>query len=102
MRLKIAAIRAGTEPVGRLPEAAIHRWLEEPLICPKCSVSYGLVVDYDHAVDRWFAENSRPLIRLLKKAIFMGHGIDHRITHYETEGVIVRSFEQVEENPISG
>jgi hypothetical protein len=96
MRLKIAAIRSGTEPVGRLPEAAIHRWLEDPLICPKCSASYSLVVDYDHAVDRWFAESSRPLIMLLKKAIFMGHGDDHRTTHFETEGVVVKSFRRPE------
>jgi hypothetical protein len=92
MRLKIAAIRAGTEPVGKLPEASFHRWLEEPLYCPKCDVSYNMVVDYDQAVGRFFAEESRKLVMLLKKAIFMGHGDDHRVSHFETEGVVVKSF----------
>jgi hypothetical protein len=92
MRLKIAAIRSGTDPVGKLPEAAFHRWLDTTLGCPKCDVSYNLVVDWDQGADRWFPESSRPLIMLLKKAIFMGHGSDHRVTHYETEGVVVKSF----------
>jgi hypothetical protein len=92
MNLKIAAIRSGTDPVGKLPEGSFHRWLETPLGCPKCDVSYNLCVDWDKANDRWFPENSRALITLLKKAIFMGHGDDHRVTHFETEGVIVKSF----------
>jgi hypothetical protein len=29
---------------------------------------------------------------MLKKAIQMGHGAGHRVTHYETSGVVVRSF----------
>ena len=45
--MTIAAIRSGTDPVGKLPEAAFHRWLETPLGCPKCDVSYNLVVDWD-------------------------------------------------------
>jgi hypothetical protein len=28
----------------------------------------------------------------LRKAVFMGHSTDHRVTHFETEGVIVKSF----------
>ena len=92
MNLKIAAIRSGTDPVGKLPVGAFHRWLETPLNCPKCEVSYNLVVDWDQAADRWFPESSRPLIMLLRKAIFMGHSTDHRVTHFETEGVVVKSI----------
>jgi hypothetical protein len=88
----IAAIRSGTDPVGKLPEAAFHRWLETPLGCPKCDVSYNLVVDWEWASGRWFEEESRGPIRMLKKAIQMGHGSGHRVTHYETSGVVVRSF----------
>jgi hypothetical protein len=90
--LKIAAIRSGTDPVGKLPEAAFHKWLETPLGCPKCDVSYNLCVDYELANSRWFEESSRGLIAMLKKAIFLGHGTDHRVTHFETEGVVVKSF----------
>jgi hypothetical protein len=90
--LAIAAIRAGTEPVGKLPEAAFHRTLEMQLGCPKCDVSYNLVVDWEWATGRFFEEESRGLIRMLKKAIFMGHGSGHRVTHYETAGVVVKSF----------
>lgn len=92
MNLKIAAIRSGTDPVGKLPTGAFHRWLETPVSCPKCDVTYNLVVDWDQASDRWFAENSRPLITLLRKAVFMGHGTDHCVTHFETEGVVVESL----------
>ncbi|HEV2710644.1 MAG TPA: hypothetical protein VGU67_10555 [Edaphobacter sp.] len=92
MNLKIAAIRSGTDPVGKLPMAAFHRWLDTPLNCPRCDVTYNLVVDWDQAADRWFPESSRPLITLLRKAVFMGHSTDHRVTHFETEGVIVKSF----------
>ena len=97
MGLKIAAIRSGTDPVGKLPVAAFHRWLESPLGCPKCDVSYNLVVDFEQATSRWFEETSQPLIRLLKKAIMMGHSTDHRVTHFETEGVVVKSFTLAEE-----
>ena len=91
-RLKIAAIRSGTDPVGKLPEATFHRWLEETLGCPKCAVSYNLVVGWEDAADKWFEERARGPIRMLKKAIFQGHGDEHRVTHFETEGVVVRSF----------
>jgi hypothetical protein len=91
MNLRIAAIRTGTDPVRKLTSGSFQRWLETPIICPKCDATYLLAVDYDHATDRWFPENSRPLITLLKKAIFLGHSTDHRVTHFETEGVIVES-----------
>ena len=90
--MTIAAIRSGTDPVGKLPEAALHGWLETPLGCPRCDVSYNLVVDWERATSRWFEEESRGPIRMLKKAIQMGHGAGHRVTLYETSGVVVRSF----------
>jgi len=92
LNLTIAAIRSGTEPVGELPEGAFHRWLETPLGCPKCDVSYNLVVDWEWANGRFFEEESRGLVRMLKKAIFMGHSSGHRVTHFETAGVVVRSY----------
>ena len=92
MPLTIAAIRSGTDPVGKLPDAAFHRTLEDPILCPKCDVAYNLVVDYDASVSRFFDEDARPLITLLRKAVFMGHSTDHRITHFETSGVVVKTF----------
>jgi hypothetical protein len=89
----MAAVRSGTEPVGKLPDASFHRWLETPLGCPKCDVSYNLVVDWEWAAARWFEEESRRPIRMLKKAIHMGHGSGHRVSHFETAGVVVKSFE---------
>jgi hypothetical protein len=88
----VAAVRSGTEPVGKLPEAAFHRQLEAQLGCPKCDVAYNLVVDFEWASQRWFEEESRGPIRMLKKAIMMGHGAGHRVTHYETAGVVVKSY----------
>ena len=90
MAKTIAAIRSGTEPLGRLPEGAFHKWLENPLRCTKCDVTYNLVVDWDWATSRWFDEESRFPIRMLKKAIQMGHAVSHRVTHLETAGVVVR------------
>jgi hypothetical protein len=92
MTLIIAAIRSGHDPVGKLPEASFHRWLDDPLICPKCSASYSLVCDYNASVGRFFEEESRRLILLLKKAIFLGHADGHVVLHFETAGVVVRSF----------
>jgi hypothetical protein len=92
MQLTIAAIRSGHDPVGRLPPAAFHRWLDTPLICPKCDATYNLVCDYDQAIGRHFEAESRRLIQLLKKAIFMGHGDGHWVVHFETSGVVVKSF----------
>ena len=92
MSLKIAAIRSGTDPVGKLPMGSFPRTLETQLVCPKCDATYNLVVDWDESTSRWFEDSSRPLITLLKKAIFLGHSTDHRVTHFETEGVVVTSF----------
>jgi hypothetical protein len=92
MNLKIAAIRSGTDPVGKLTFGSFSRWLETPILCPKCDVSYNLVVDWDQAADRWFPDESRALIMLLSKAVFMGHSTNHQVTHFETAGVVVESF----------
>ncbi|HEV2645018.1 MAG TPA: hypothetical protein VGU46_01495 [Acidobacteriaceae bacterium] len=91
-RLTIAAIRSGTDPVGELPEAAFHRTLETQIGCMKCDVSYNLVVDWERATSKFFEEEARGPIRMLTKAIQMGHGGGHRVTHFETSGVVVRSF----------
>jgi hypothetical protein len=92
MKLTIAAIRSGTDPVGRLPEGAFHRWLEDPIYCQKCDAAYNLVVPWDDAVSKFFAEQSRPLITMLRKAVQLGHGNNHRVSHFETSGVVVRSI----------
>jgi hypothetical protein len=92
MALIIAAIQTGHDPVGKLPEAAFHCWLETQLNCPKCSATYNLVVDYNASVGRFFEEESRRPIMLLRKAILLGHGNGHRVTHFETAGVVVTSF----------
>jgi hypothetical protein len=89
--LIIAAIRSGTDPVAPLPPASFHRTLEDPIYCPKCDASYNLVVDYDWAVTRHFDNESRRHLSLLRKAVFNGHSTDHRITHFETNGVVVTS-----------
>ena len=91
MSLTLAAIRTGTDPIGKLPEGAFHHWLEEQLICPKCDATYNLVCDYNAWVGRRFEEESRKSIMLLKKAIFMAHGSGHRVSHFETNGVVVSS-----------
>ena len=84
MPLTIAAIRSGTEPVGKLPAGGFHRSLETPLLCPKCDATYNLIVDFEQATSRFFEEESRPLITLLRKAIFMGHSTNHRVSHFHT------------------
>ena len=91
MKLTIAAVRSGTDPVGKLPEGAFHRWLEDPIHCQKCDASYNLVVPWDNAVDKFFEEQSRPLILMLRKAVQLGHGNNRRVSHFETSGVVVRS-----------
>jgi hypothetical protein len=88
----IAAIRTGHDPVGKLPEAPFHCWLEQQLNCPKCDATYNLVVDYNASVGRFFEEESRRPIMLLRKAIHLGHGNGHRVAHFETAGVVVTSF----------
>ena len=92
MSLTIAAIRTGHDPVGKLPEGAFHRWLDSQVVCPKCDATYNLVCDYDASIDRFFDRDSRRLIMMLKKAIFMGHGDGHWVVHLETSGVVVKSF----------
>jgi hypothetical protein len=87
--MTLAAIRSGTDPIVPLPAAAFHRTLEDPIYCPKCEATYNLVTDYDWAVSRHFETESRRHITMLRKAIFQGHATDHRITHYETNGVVV-------------
>jgi hypothetical protein len=91
MSLRIAAIRSGTDPIRKLIGGSFPRSLEEQLICPKCDATYNLLVDWDQSATRWFADESRPLIKLLAKAIFMGHSTNHRVTHFETAGVVVES-----------
>jgi hypothetical protein len=92
MRHTIAAVRSGHDPAGKLPEASIHRWLDLQIVCPKCDASYNLVCDYDWAVSRHFEAESRKLIAQLKKAVFVGHGDGHWVVHFETSGVVVKSF----------
>jgi len=91
MSLIIAAVRTGHDPVGKLPDAAFHRQLETQLTCPKCSVTYNLLVDYNASIGRFFEEESRRPIMMLRKAIMLGHANNHRVTHFETAGVVVTS-----------
>ena len=92
MSLIVAAIRSGTDPAGPLPAGAFHRWLEDPIYCPKCDATYMLVVDYDWSVNKFFADDSRRHLSLLRKAVFLGHCGEHRVTHFETNGVTVVSL----------
>ncbi|MDE3104066.1 MAG: hypothetical protein KGK08_02725 [Acidobacteriota bacterium] len=90
--MKIAAIRSGTDPVGKLPEGSFPRTLEQQIVCPKCDATYSLVVDWDQSLDRWFEESARPLLQMLRKAVFLGHADGHTVTHFETAGVVVTKF----------
>jgi len=92
MSLVIAAIRTGHDPVGKLPEAAFHRTLEQQINCPKCDATYNLVLDYNQSIGRFFEEESRRPIMMLRKAIMLGHSNNHRVVHFETAGVVVTSF----------
>jgi rubredoxin len=92
MSIIIAAIKSGTDPVGPLPPGTFHRWLEDPIYCPKCAATYNLVADYDQSVNKFFTEDSRRHLTMLRKAVFQGHSTDHRITHFETNGVAVQSI----------
>jgi hypothetical protein len=96
----IAAIRSGTDPAAPLPPAAFHRWLEEPIYCPKCEATYMLVVDYDHAISRHFDNEARRHLQMLRKAVMLGHSTDHRITHFETNGVVVTGHTPLRPLPI--
>jgi hypothetical protein len=99
MSLTIAAIQSGTEPKGPLPPGAFHRTLEEQLTCPKCSVTYNLIADYDESMGRFFEQESYKPILLLKKTIQRGHDHNHQLTHLETNGVVVRAIGEVMELP---
>jgi hypothetical protein len=85
----LAAIKSGTDPLAPLPPAGFHRWLEDPIYCPKCEATYTLVADYDWAISRHFEDESRRHIAMLRKSIFRGHAHNHHITHFETNGVTV-------------
>jgi hypothetical protein len=87
----IAAIRSGTDPIAPLPPASFHRWLEDPIYCPKCEAAYILVLDYDDAISRHFESDSRRHLQMLRKAVMLGHSTDHRVSHFETNGVVVTS-----------
>jgi len=91
MPLTLAAIRTGHDPVAKLPEASFHTQLDQQIVCPKCDAAYNLIVDYTVSVGRLFAEESRPLIMKLRKAVFQGHSDGHRVLHFETNGVAVVS-----------
>jgi hypothetical protein len=98
----IAAIKSGTDPVAPMPQGAFTRQLEEPIYCPKCSVYYLLHADYDASVNKFFEQETRRHLSLLKKAVMMGHDYGHRITHFETNGVVVTRHtpEKIELPPI--
>jgi len=85
----LVAIKSGTDPIAPLPAAAFHRTLESPIYCPRCEATYFLIADYDWAISRHFEEESRHHLMLLRKTIKIGHDHGHRITHFETNGVVV-------------
>jgi uncharacterized C2H2 Zn-finger protein len=85
----IAAIKSGTDPVAPLPQGAFTRQLDELIYCPKCSVYYLLHADYEASVNKFFEQETRRHLSLLKKAVMMGHDVGHRVTHFETNGVTV-------------
>ena len=92
MAATIAAVKTGHDPVGKLPESAFHRQLDQQIVCPKCDATYNLIVDYEVSVGRHFEEESRRPIMLLKKAVMMGHADGHKVAHFESSGVVVTSF----------
>ena len=85
----LVAIKSGTDPIAPLPAAAFHRTLETLLYCPKCEATYFLIADYDWAISRHFDEESRQHLTQLSKTIRFGHDYGHRITHFESNGVVV-------------
>ncbi len=95
----IAAIRSGTDPAAPLPPATFHRWLEEPICCPRCEAAYNLVLDYDLAISRHFSADSRRHLQMLRKAIMLGHATNHHISHFETNGVVVTSHSARQPQP---
>ena len=102
MKLKIAAIRSGADPGGPLPGDLSHHWLETPLACPKCDVTYNLAVASEHAASRFFERESFPLIGALQRAIAMGHFHGHKIAHFETTGGVVKVVTKEGAQPLRG
>ena len=100
----IAAIQSGTDPVGPLPPGAFTRQLDEPVYCPKCDVYYLLIADYEASVNKFFAQETRRHISLLRKAVTLGHSHGHRVTHFESNGVTVihHTSPKLELPPIPG
>ena len=98
-RNTIVAIKSGTDPIAPLPQAAFHRTLDTPLYCPKCEATYFMLADYDWAVSRHFEEESRNHLTLLRKTIRIGHDHGHRITHFETNGVVVTRHTRTDASP---
>ncbi|MDE1162752.1 MAG: hypothetical protein PW792_12505 [Acidobacteriaceae bacterium] len=101
MRHILVALEPGTEPLAPLPPAAFHRTLEEPIYCPKCEATYYLTADYDWVTSRHFDEESRRHISMLKKAIFLEHGTNHRTKHFETNGVVIVRHQKPREEPLN-
>ena len=95
----LVAIKSGTDPIAPLPAAAFHRTLETPLYCPKCEATYFVIADYDWAISRHFEEESRHHLTLLRKTIKFGHDHGHRITHFETNGVVVTAHAKPRPEP---
>lgn len=92
MKLVIAALRTGHDPIGKLPEAGFHTLLDQQILCPKCSATYNLICDYEASIGRHFEEESRRAIMLLRKAVMIGHYDGHRVSHFESAGVVVTRF----------
>ncbi|SNT39749.1 hypothetical protein SAMN05421770_11140 [Granulicella rosea] len=92
MPLTIAAIRTGTDPQGPLPEGSFHRTLDEQIVCQKCDATYNLVADYEQSTTKFFEEDSRRYLQLLRKTIAMGHIQGHKFSHFETNGVVVQAI----------
>ena len=89
MSIQLAAVRSGSDPLASLPAGAFPRTLEDPIYCPKCDATYNVIADYDASVNKFFADDTRRHLSLLRKAIFLDHALDHRTTHFETNGVTV-------------
>ena len=91
MNLRIAAIRSGTEPVRKLRVNTFARVLEQPLACPRCDTTYTVAVDWINPTTAGSPKPPAPHHPPLKNH-HHGHGAGHRVTHFETEGVIVESI----------
>ena len=59
-----------------------------------------MVVDYDWAISRHFEEESRRHVAMLRKTIFRGHSAGHRMTHFETNGVVVNAIAKAQAMPL--